>query len=47
MRVHVGGSVSVRFARASSDAKNRVNPQERQTTTVNFAAAYHLPRPGR
>ena len=40
MRVHVGSSVSPRFARASSDAKNRVRPQERQTTTVNFAAAY-------
>ena len=35
-RVHVGSSASARFARASSDAKNRVRPHERQTTTVNF-----------
>ena len=47
MRVHVGGSVSAKFTLASSDAKKRVSPQARHTTTVNFAAAYHLPRPGK
>ena len=36
----------VSFAVASGAAKKRVNPQPRQTTTVNLADANQRPRPG-